>query len=123
MLRRVLHIILVVTVVLLTSGVTITRHFCGDRLRSVALMTTPQSCCDMEGCCHNETVTILIEDEFTPVYADVLSHEVVIELFPVQLADMSEAGLSTVNPHLNSIIKPPPIPLGERLASLQVFIL
>ncbi|MCA1757431.1 MAG: hypothetical protein LC649_08245 [Bacteroidales bacterium] len=123
MLRRVLHIILVVTVVMVTSGVTITRHFCGDSLRSVALMTTPQACCDMEGCCHNETVTILLEDDFTPIWSDVLSHENVIELFPVQLADMSEASMTKVNPHFNSNRKPPPIPLGERLASLQVYIL
>jgi hypothetical protein len=123
MLRRFLHIILVLIVVLMTSGVTITRHFCGNNLRSVAIMTTPPSCCDMEGCCHNETVTILLEDDFTPVWADILSHESVTELFPVQLAYLSDAGLVNETPFLNFILKPPPVPLGERLASLQVYIL
>jgi hypothetical protein len=123
MIRRLFHIILVLIVLLLTSGVTITRHFCGNNLRSVAIMNTPPSCCDMEGCCHNETVTIVLEDDFTPVWSDALSHNSVTELFPVEMADLSDSGMLKVIPVPKFIIKPPPAPVGERLASLQVYIL
>jgi hypothetical protein len=123
MLRRFLHIILVLLVLLVTSGVTVTRHFCGNNLRSVEIMTTPQSCCDMEGCCHNETVTIVLEDDFTPVWADALSHFSFTEIFPAEIADVSASGLLESIPLPKFIIKPPPVPLGDRLASLQVYIL
>jgi len=45
---------------------TVSKHFCGDTLKSISVITEPKSCCDTPSrCCHNEIVVVDIEDEFS----------------------------------------------------------
>ena len=66
MLKRISHISLVLLLLAATTGMTISEHYCGDNLKSVSLFSSPESCCDIpDGCCHDESITIDIEDEFS----------------------------------------------------------
>ena len=65
MFRKLIHLILVFIVVLATSGVTITKHYCGDKLDSIAVNTIHKSCCG-DNCpfCHNVTHNFKVKDDF-----------------------------------------------------------
>jgi hypothetical protein len=66
MIRKLLHIAIMVTLILATAGVSVTKHYCGNRLVSVNLLTQPKSCCgDDCNCCHNEFFSSKVTDTFT----------------------------------------------------------
>ena len=50
-----------------TTGFTISKHYCGGNLVSVALNTNPASCCDMSSCscCHDESEFLQLKNDFT----------------------------------------------------------
>lgn len=65
MFRKLIHLVLTFTIVLATSGITVTKHYCGDTLDSIAVNTIHKSCCDA-GCplCHNVTHAFKVKDDF-----------------------------------------------------------
>ena len=65
MLKKSIHILISILLLFATAGVSISAHYCGDKLRSVSLMSTPDSCCDDASCCHNETHFYQLDDDFT----------------------------------------------------------
>lgn len=56
--RKLVNILLVLLLLLSTTGVAISKHYCGEILQSVAVNHSPKSCCDgqdmPEDCCSNE---------------------------------------------------------------------
>ena len=58
------HIILSLILLITTAGMTVTEHYCGDNLVSVNVLTRPDACCNNSDCCHNETVTVKLDDDF-----------------------------------------------------------
>jgi hypothetical protein len=67
MIKKAGHIILGLLLLFTTTGITISKHYCGNNLKSVTFMTEPVSCCDEDGCCHNDYETYLLDDDFAPV--------------------------------------------------------
>jgi len=70
MLRKVVHIVLSLTLLVSTTGFTITKHYCGDKVESVGVDSIPESCCEMGGCCHNESTHYQVEDDFSITVID-----------------------------------------------------
>ncbi len=65
MVRKMINIIAVFILLVTTTGITISKHYCGDLLISVALDGKAKSCCEPGcNCCHNEHVTIHLNDDF-----------------------------------------------------------
>ncbi|MDD2799539.1 MAG: hypothetical protein PHV20_13190 [Bacteroidales bacterium] len=63
--KKIFHIALIFTLILATAGVSVTRHYCGEKLISVNLVTEPTSCCgDASSCCHNESIHLIVNDDF-----------------------------------------------------------
>ncbi|MEA1886095.1 MAG: hypothetical protein U9N72_02660 [Bacteroidota bacterium] len=54
MARKVVHIGIILMLLLTTTGISISRHYCGDNLRSTAIMHIPDACCNSGSCCHTE---------------------------------------------------------------------
>lgn len=48
MIRKVLHIVFAVFIVILSTGFTINMHYCHDQLIDMALLAPADSCCDNE---------------------------------------------------------------------------
>ncbi|HYQ56338.1 MAG TPA: hypothetical protein VEP89_03245 [Draconibacterium sp.] len=66
MLRKTSHIILLIVFMVSTMGMTISRHYCGNNLKSVNIFAPTEKCCDIPvGCCHNENVSVQIEKDYT----------------------------------------------------------
>ncbi|MEZ5011652.1 MAG: hypothetical protein R2744_08680 [Bacteroidales bacterium] len=116
---EVLNIVISMLLLVSTTGVTVTRHYCGNNLRSVSLLEQPSPCCDDPGCCHNEYETIKVKDEFS-----VSSSHFNFELFDLQVP---VTGYETVAElyHFVRVFSDSPSPpdLSSRLSILQSFIL
>jgi hypothetical protein len=65
MLRKVTHILIAITLILATAGVSVSRHYCGGSLISVSVYHHAKSCCDANcHSCHNETNVYQLTDKF-----------------------------------------------------------
>ncbi len=65
MFRKIINIIIVFLLLISTSGFTISRHYCGDNLVSVVINSEAKSCCDMHGCCHDESEFFKVNNDFS----------------------------------------------------------
>jgi len=68
MFRKLMHISISILLLTVTAGFSISKHYCGPRLVSVSVNHEAESCCDMEGtsnCCHNETKSFQLDEDFT----------------------------------------------------------
>jgi len=65
MVKAPVYLTLIFLLLLSTSGISITKHYCGKTLIQTALYSTPGKCCS-GGCpgCHNEKLHIQIKDRF-----------------------------------------------------------
>lgn len=70
MLRKIANIVLAFLLLLSTAGVTISKHYCGGELKSIALDKNADKCCETPGCCHNETTLFQLKENYTPVSAE-----------------------------------------------------
>ncbi len=87
MLRKIKHIVLALLLLVSTSGIAISKHYCGANLKSVSILTTPESCCELPvGCCHNEKVEIEIEDDYSGA-----SFNYDFSMFAVELPSLLES--------------------------------
>ncbi len=68
MFKRIAHIIVISLLLVSTSGISITRHYCGNSLMSLAVFSTPHNCCEGDcNKCHNEhTLTKVTDDMEKP---------------------------------------------------------
>jgi len=81
MIKRFSHIILALIIFVVTTGMTISTHFCGGSVKDMSFLSEVESCCEMpDGCCHDETFTIKIEDSFSISSYSFDFSEVVLEL-------------------------------------------
>lgn len=66
MLKKIIHTLLALVLLVVTTGMTISTHYCGGNVKDVSFLSAPKSCCDIpEGCCHDEAFTIKIVDDFS----------------------------------------------------------
>lgn len=65
MIKRAGFFLITLLLLLGTSGLTITRHYCGGRLMNISIYSSPDNCCkgDCPGC-HNEKIKFRITDQF-----------------------------------------------------------
>lgn len=65
MLGKIAHLAISVLLLFATAGITVSKHYCGDNLKSVALMNSADACCDMNSCCHYEAHVYMLDSDFT----------------------------------------------------------
>jgi hypothetical protein len=65
MLKKAGNIVLILLMLIATSGVAVTRHYCGPNEMSFSIYSTPKSCCDSH-CdkCHNVFKFTKVNDHF-----------------------------------------------------------
>jgi len=120
MLRKVTHITLVFLLLATTMGVTFYKHYCGQNLESVSINSLPKSCCDGScNCCHNESFSVKIHDDFSvsafsfDFHQVELSVPIICQLFLVE---------QPLHPVLFALVNDlPPPPIQTILSSLQTY--
>jgi len=108
---------------IVTSGFTLSQHYCGGDIVSVALNPGADACCDMNGCCHTESVWIHFDEDYVTSGSEILK-KVQPEFYLIPLLTdqvvPDEPKRSGVTPDNSS----PPVPdLNTRLTLLQSMIL
>jgi len=71
MLKKSMHIFISLLLLFATTGISISAHYCGDKLRAVSFMSKPDSCCDDASCCHDETHFYQLDNDFTFLDAEI----------------------------------------------------
>jgi len=67
MIRKFLHIAFSLYLLILSCGVVLNMHFCGELLQSISVYFESEPCCDgampESDCCHDQSATIVLEEE------------------------------------------------------------
>jgi hypothetical protein len=120
MLRTVTNIIMVALLLISTTGVTISKHYCDHDLISVELCGE-HPCCDVEPCCETETEFLQVKNDFVAS----ASNSILVFLFTAVLNDVSaEIDVTTPEKRLRSAVLPvfgPIHNIARRLALFQVY--
>jgi hypothetical protein len=132
MFKRAGHILVILLLLFGTTGVTITRHYCGGNLVKTSIYSTPLHCCN-ENCprCHDERINIRITDnyqssqsqiDFTAGFKNLLEHHSLPTLLVYSGASnlvlLNDAqGDHGIKPFLTKSISP-----GHSTSFLQVFL-
>jgi len=84
MAKKFIHIGLSLLLMVATTGFNLSMHYCGGELVSTSVNKEAKSCCDMDGCCNNETLHFEVEDDFVGSAPAALVNTVELQiLFPV----------------------------------------
>jgi len=63
--KRILHILIGIALVITTSGITMHYHYCCHQLMAVGLIVPPHSCCDdSDNCCDDVAQTYVLDVDF-----------------------------------------------------------
>jgi hypothetical protein len=120
MLRKVIHIALVFLLLTTTMGVTFYKHYCGGQLKSVSVNSTPTSCCEKPcGCCHNESFSVKIHDDFSVTAFTFDFHQV--ELAVPVICQLFIMDLPVQPKMAEPKYDLPPPPIQTILSSLQTY--
>ena len=122
MLRKSIHIVISLLLLTSTMGFTLSAHYCGDNLKSVSVLADPGSCCDIpDGCCHDETETFRIDEDFAS--AGIHFDPKISLLHVLDYYIPVTENLSVKYLQLTFIEEPPPPTTQQVLSNLQVYIL
>lgn len=122
MLRKVSHIVISILLLTATMGLTLSSHYCGEKLKSISVVADPVSCCDIpNGCCHDEAETFRVENDFASssfLFESKLLVSLILDYSNSYIAELS----AKIFP-ISSFIEPPPPTIKQVLSRIQVYIL
>ena len=124
MLKNLTHIILSFVLLVSTTGVTISKHYCCDRLISVSFYSEADPCCDDEGgCCDNKTETYQVEDDFTAAEYQIIEQvEDFKVLYTIVLLQFFFEPISDSYIDIETPESPPPPTQQEFLSRIQTYL-
>ncbi|PLX12049.1 MAG: hypothetical protein C0597_14100 [Marinilabiliales bacterium] len=125
MFRKLVHILTSILLLTVTAGFTVSKHYCGPRLVTVAINHEAESCCDMEGtssCCHNESKTFQLEEDF--ITTPILQNDIVksIDLFVFAYILINTNPISEEFSEAFTPESPPPKDTQTILSNLQSYL-
>ena len=124
MLRKTTNIVLILLWTITTTGFTISKHYCGERLVSVTINhSLDTSCCGPErGCCHNEKESIQLKNDYIAAQEfEELSTPEQENLFPVIYSYISNIPVKIKDQTKYYRNSHPPPKLSVILSELQTF--
>lgn len=124
MLRKITHIVLALFLMVATTGVTFSMHYCGGELVSITINKKAKTCCDGSGgCCENKTLHFEVEDDYITSGQVKNGENVELDiLFPIlfvlnfKLLEEKDKALEVFNDS-----SPPPT-IHTRLSLLQTYL-
>lgn len=126
MFRKIAHIILAIILITTTTGFSISKHYCGTRLVSVAINTEPESCCGDEessGCCHNEIEQYQLTNYYVSSFivedVSISSVDILFPIVYVILQTQITEGVHSIFPNYES---PPPLKIQAVLSLYQLYL-
>lgn len=125
MFRKITNIILIFLLTAVTMGFSVSQHYCGDRLVSVSVNETAETCCGPEGdCCQNEVVYFQLDDDFVIESSNVKQQSFDQNFtYPATEYIIIDDFSKKVNHKELFADSSPPIDLPTYLASIQTYLL
>lgn len=72
MMKKISHISLIFLLLAATTGMAVSKHYCGNSLISIVFFGEAEPCCDSGNCCHNETQFFQVDEDFSaPAFAQI----------------------------------------------------
>ncbi|TLX70203.1 hypothetical protein E9993_22510 [Labilibacter sediminis] len=124
MLRKITHIILALFLMVVTTGITLSMHYCGGELVSTSINKEANTCCDgTGGCCENKTLHFEVEDDFvSPIQVKNIETVELDVLFPILFVlNFELSGEEEMATNAFYDTSPPPT-IQTRLALLQTYL-
>lgn len=124
MLKKASHIILSILLLIAITGLTISKHYCGEELVSTSLFSEAESCCESSDCCKNETETYQLDEDFSVSSITEIPELMQLDLFAVALVLLTCEIDESENRH-NFILAdlPPPPKIQTALSTRQSYLL
>lgn len=124
MLRKITHIIFALFLLVSTTGVTLSMHYCGGELVSTSINKEAKTCCDgTGGCCENKTVHFEVEDDYvSPVQVINIQTVELDILFPILFVLNFELSIDEEIEQVAFYDSSPPPTIQTRLALLQTYL-
>ena len=125
MLRKIVHITLTILLLLSTMGITISKHYCSNKLISQEINAEPTHCCegDMSECkmCHTEHYRVKVEDDFQDNSHEFNFQQIAIAINLVYtLFNCEPEPENTQN--YNNVESPPPLTTKTYLSLIQEYL-
>lgn len=110
MLKRISHIVLSLVLLVATTGVAISKHYCSGNLVSVSIFAEADACCDDGNCCQTEASFIQVKEDFSTVSVAGIPQLSELQLFGVVLPFFIETQPATqeTESFLFADLPPPP---------------
>ncbi len=123
MLKSVTHILMTCLLLISTTGLAVSKHYCGDDLVSVEFKAETEPCCNNDSCCHTETQFLQLDDDFltaatTIKLQSLFSSDLIMTSSEVELPRPAAGFINSFN-HIG----PPPRCTQSRLALWQTYLL
>lgn len=121
--RKITHIVLSFFLLIASTGITFSMHYCGGKWVSVTINAEAESCCggSCSGC-ENKNVHYEVEDDFvSPLVLEVQPLTELEVLFPV-LFVFEFSNIAVVDEIHYADDSSPPLPVLHRLSVLQSFL-
>lgn len=118
------HIILSFLLLVATTGMAVSKHYCGGNLISVDIFDEADSCCESGNCCHNETTFYQVNEDFSAPVVSQLPYIIAIDLLIGLPGQLPEWNLQEIP--VNFIIEkdlPPPPNIQTVLSLKQTWLL
>lgn len=58
MFKKLFNILIIVTIIISTTGFTISKHYCSGSLISVSVLSEAETCCKTGDCCNDESTSV-----------------------------------------------------------------
>ena len=127
MFRKIVNIAFALLLLTTTTGITVSKHYCGTQLIEVSINSEAEPCCsDMgsSGCCHNETDFFQFDDDFVgPHFVEIIQVTDFNILFPIVLAYIANTPANIEKDILNFAESPPAPVLHTSLSFLQTYLI
>ena len=124
MLANTKHIFLSLLLLISTAGFVISKHYCGGELVSTSFFGEAKSCCDSGDCCHNESITFQLHEDFSVSSIIEVPKTIQLDLFDFALI-LFENHLEEGENSLEFILAdlPPPPKIQTTLSLKQTYLL
>ena len=124
MFKTIAHTVLALFLLVATTGITISMHYCGGSLVSTSINQEAKSCCDDDGCCENKNLHYELEDDYvSPIIVEKNKVMELDVLFPILfMLDIDLSPLQIKSAPAFAVCSPPP-KIQTRLSLLQTYLI
>lgn len=120
--HKLLHIILTLVFTISTTGLAISKHYCGTELVEISIQHKDNNCCNADNCCSNEIEVFKLGDNFLlstfSLQTIDVNSDITFHVLDQVIRDNEKKGFFIKETH-----SPPFYSLHTFLAILQVYIL